>query len=165
MKYIECPKKYLVKFPNPHLTLFLGGGITNCPPWQDEMVELLKDTDLVLLNPRREKFDITDPTLEKEQIRWEFRHMNLARAIMFWFPMETLCPIALYELGSWINFPKKLFVGHHPEYQRRRDLRIQIPLARKGQKIHESLAGLAKEIKKWAVTTRQEMDRHREYDY
>lgn len=35
MKYIECPTEYL---PDNNISLFLAGGITSCPLWQDIMV-------------------------------------------------------------------------------------------------------------------------------
>jgi len=39
------------------------------------------------------------------------------------FPCETLCPITLYELGTWSILSQqtgaKLFVGCHPEYKRK----------------------------------------------
>lgn len=147
MKYIECPQVYRAgKQPS----LFLGGGITSCPQWQDVMVDLLKELPLVVLNPRRASFDVNNRSMEVAQITWEHRHMQRATAILFWFPCETLCPITLYELGKWVGTEKRLFIGHHPDYQRRRDLRIQVELVRgKKQKIHDSLERLAKEIRRW----------------
>lgn len=81
-------------------TLFLGGGITNCANWQQEMCQLLNDTNLTVLNPRRKHFPMDDPSAAEEQIVWEFNHMGLAKAIMFWFSHETLCPITLFEYGK-----------------------------------------------------------------
>ncbi len=147
MKYIECPKVYR---RGNNVSLFLGGGITSCPQWQPEMVELLKDTNLHLLNPRRAEFDVTNPKIELEQITWEFNHMHRASAILFWFPCETLCPITLFEYGKWITQHKPLFIGCHPDYKRKRDLQIQTKLQRKRQKVHESLESLAKEVIIWA---------------
>jgi hypothetical protein len=148
MKYIECPQVYRAgKQP----ALFLGGGITSCPAWQAHIVELLKDLPIVVLNPRRADFDVNDPGMEVAQITWEHRHMQKADAILFWFPCETLCPITLYELGKWVGSDKRLFIGHHPDYQRRNDLRIQVGLVRsKKQKIHDSLPAVAQEVQRWA---------------
>src|SRR5262245_38763526 len=131
MKYVQCPATY--RKNSREKSIFLGGGITSCPQWQPIMVDLLKDTNLAVLNPRREHFDVTDPHIEVAQITWEFQHMNKATAIMFWFPCETLCPITLFEYGKWITQDKPLFIGHHPDYQRRNDLHIQTRLIRKGQ--------------------------------
>lgn len=146
MKYIECPEYY----SGDETSVFLGGGITGCPLWQNTMVELLKDTSLVLLNPRRAEFDVSNASMEKEQIKWEFKSMRAAKGIIFWFPKETLCPITLYELGSWVHTNKPLFIGHDPEYKRSRDLAIQIPLVRSGQMIHTSLESVAVEVARWA---------------
>ena len=149
MKYIECPAEY--RRNRREKSLFLGGGITSCPPWQPSMVGLLGDTNLTVLNPRRQHFDVTDPDIEEEQIRWEFRHLEKATAILFWFCAETLCPITLFEYGKWITKDKPLFVGHHPAYRRRSDLRIQTGLVRRRQKVHDSLEALAEEIKQWSL--------------
>src|SRR5262245_52117185 len=108
MRYIEALTEYI---PADDVSLFLGGGISGCPDWQREIVTLLADTDLTLLNPRRAFFPIDDPSQAERQIEWEFRHLRLATAILFWFPRETLCPIALYELGAWSMTDKPLFVG------------------------------------------------------
>lgn len=89
------------------------------------------------------------PGTEEEQITWEHTHLLKADAILFWFPCETLCPIALYELGSWIFRPKKLFIGCHPEYKRKTDVEIQTKLERPKQRILYSLDDLAKQVLEW----------------
>ena len=45
MKYIECPAQYR----GSDLSLFMGGGITDCPDWQSELVEMLKNEDLTIV--------------------------------------------------------------------------------------------------------------------
>jgi hypothetical protein len=148
MKYIECPKRY--RRLDDDLSLFLAGGITSCPPWQPIVVDLLNSTNLVILNPRREHFDVTDTNIAHEQIKWEFDHLQKATAIMFWFCAETLCPITLFEYGKWITQNKPLFVGCHPDYKRKNDLMIQTSFVRKRQMIHLRLEELAEEIQSWA---------------
>ncbi len=148
MRYIECPELYRRK--RKEKGLFLAGGITNCPQWQLVVVDLLKNTDLTVLNPRRAHFDVADSDIERKQIQWEFAHLEKATGIVFWFCAETLCPITLFEYGKWLVQDKPLFVGHHPGYERKNDLRIQTRLVRKRQKIHESLEGMAQEIISWA---------------
>lgn len=128
MKYVESP----TQCPTGEVwrSLFLAGGITNCPDWQQEVAWGLSETDWVLLNPRRENFPIDDPAAAQEQITWEYAHLRVAHSILFWFPSETLCPIVLFELGAWSVSDKPLFVGVHPDYARRRDVEIQLGLAR-----------------------------------
>jgi hypothetical protein len=48
-------------------------------------------------------FSMNDPTASKDQIQWEFEHLRKADTILFWFPKESICPIALYELGAWYD--------------------------------------------------------------
>jgi hypothetical protein len=101
---------------------------------------------LVIFNPRRQHFPIDDPSAAEEQIRWEHHHLRLASDILFWFPCETLCPIALYELGAWSMTDKPIYVGVHPEYRRRQDIDIQTELTRPQVEIVYSLQDLAGQV-------------------
>ncbi len=143
MRYIECPDTY----PGPERTLFMAGGITGCPDWQLELAALLADTEWALLNPRRRNFPQHDPAAVEAQIKWEHAHLRAASAILFWFPSETLCPITLYELGTWSMTDKPLFLGIHPAYPRRLDVEIQTRLVRPEVDIVHSLAALAAQLK------------------
>ncbi len=164
MKYIEAPEAFrgekrpaagTEKFGENLERLrciYLAGEITDCPDWQQEMRDLLVDRDdLVLFNPRRADFPIGDPDAAKEQITWEFVHLESADEILFWFPCETLCPIVLFELGKWsaglTQYGKKIYVGVHPEYQRRQDVEIQLSLARPEVEVVYSLQELAEQTK------------------
>lgn len=130
--------------------IFLAGGITGCPNWQDEMIRQLGSLeDLVLFNPRRKDFPIGDPNAAMEQIEWEHDYLRRADAILFWFPCETICPIVLYELGAWSMINKPIFVGVHPDYQRRQDVEIQTGLARPEIEIVYSLDELATQVVDW----------------
>lgn len=155
MKYIECPNEW--QGAGQDLGLFLGGGISSCPLWQDEIVPKMTHLDITLINPRRKQWDITNKSLEREQIEWEHRHMLRADAIMFWFPCETLCPITLYELGKWSVRPKQLFVGCHPDYQRKRDVEIQTELERPKQIVVYSLNDLISQVETWLNNSRRVM--------
>lgn len=142
MKYIECPNEYQKK----EVSVFLAGGISNCYNWQQNAIELLKDKDITILNPRRKNFDKKIPGIEKEQIEWEHRHLKLADIIMFWFPNETVCPITLYELGTWSSKDKPLFIGVDKKYERILDVEIQTKLARPEIKIVYELKDLCNQI-------------------
>lgn len=150
MEYIEALTEY-----RPAPAVFLAGGITGCPDWQSTVCELLGSLDVFLLNPRRENFPIDDPTAATKQIGWEFRHLRKADAILFWFPKETLCPIVLYELGFWAahrttpGIGKSIFVGCHPEYQRRRDVEIQLGLIRPEVDVHNSVEQVVEDVRRW----------------
>jgi hypothetical protein len=152
MRYVESPTDLLsTKYTRGLRSIFLAGGITGCPDWQQEIRGLLNETNLVLLNPRRANFPIDDSSAAEKQITWEHRHLRLANAILFWFPCETLCPIVLYELGAWSNADKVIFVGVHPDYERRQDVEIQTKLAKPWVKIVYSLEDLAQQVKEWAT--------------
>jgi len=148
MIYIESPKYYNEKQKSDYLSnvIFLAGGVTDCPDWQQEIVEMLKQTSLVLLNPRRPNFSIHDPSTAKKQIKWEHYHLRIADAVSFWFSPETLNPIVLYELGAWSMNSKPIFVGIHPRYKRRQDVEIQTELKRPEVEIVYSLQELAEQL-------------------
>jgi hypothetical protein len=149
MTYIEAPSEYDGKGPS----VFLAGGISGTHDWQGELVSLLADLSLVLLNPRRRNFPTDDPDAAEGQISWEFRHLRQATAVVFWFPPETLCPIALFELGGRIAESKQpLFVGTHPDYQRRLDVRIQLKLARPDVAFASDIRQLAEQVRAWATS-------------
>lgn len=143
MKYIQCPEVY----SGGERALFLAGGISNCPIWQPDLANLLRETSLTILNPRRKSFSTKNPCIEEEQISWEYIHLKKSWAVSFWFPKETLCPITLYELGKQSALNKLIFVGIHPQYPRRADVEIQTKLERPEVKICYSLEDLAKQIK------------------
>lgn len=145
--YVESPEN-LEEAPDGQI-VFLAGGITGCPDWQRAMVELLHDTNVTLLNPRRADFPIGDPDAAYEQIAWEYRHLRKADGVLFWFPCETICPIVLYELGAWSTTNKPIFVGVHPRYQRRQDVEIQTKLVRPNVKLVYSLEGLAQQVREF----------------
>ena len=117
MQYIEA----LTEYDGPGPSLFLAGGISGTFDWQADVVARLADLPLVLLNPRRGDFPINDPTAAPAQIEWEFRHLRRATAVLFWFPAETLCPIALLlnSGGRWPRAEQPLFVGTHPDLRAR----------------------------------------------
>jgi hypothetical protein len=115
-----------------HHSIFIAGGISNCPDWQTEISQLF-DPDLYdVVNPRREGgFDRTGITAQ-EQITWEHRALSLVDNCVFWFPCETLCPITLMEYGKMLERASRhsvrLVVGWHANYARAFDLEIQTQL-------------------------------------
>ena len=91
-----------------------------------------------------------DPAAAPAQIEWEFRHLRRATAVLFWFPRETLCPIALYELGGARCVREQpLFVGTHPDYQRQLDVVVQLRLARPEVTVVSDTAALAEQVREW----------------
>lgn len=136
-------------------SLFVAGAITGAPDWQTEFANDLRDTELTLLNPRREIYNSLDPAALREQIRWEHDGLRNASAISFWFPHGALCMISLYELGSWAHWrdengqPKPLFVAAQPDYARYEDVIIQMELERPDVKVVGSLQELTAQILAW----------------
>jgi hypothetical protein len=118
----------------PLRSVFIAGGISNCPDWQSEICSMIRTDKFDVVNPRREtEFDRTGATAE-QQITWEHNALLLVDDYIFWFPQETLCPITLFELGTVLErlrheTGKFILVGWHPGYQRGFDLQVQIELA------------------------------------
>lgn len=142
MNYVECPDTYT----GNQKSLFVAGGISGCPDWQKEYVHLLHPLDIAVFNPRRSSWKGLDPEETERQVTWEHTHLSRADVISFWFCAETLNPIALYELGFWMNSNKPIVIGSHIEYQRVADVVIQTRLARPTLKVVYSLNSLAEAV-------------------
>ena len=131
-------------------SLFLAGGITNVRNWQQDMEKLLEDTPLLVINPRRDNWDMADPNAARVQIEWENKYLHATEAISFWFSSETLQPITLFELGKWYNSNKPIFIGIDPDYPRRFDVEVQIGFRKRSPiRIVYKIEDLAKQIKDW----------------
>lgn len=128
--------------------VFLAGGITNCPDWQSELIEKVKNFDkLVIYNPRRKNFPIGDPNATEEQIVWEYEHLRDADVLVYWFSRGSLNPIVLYELGRWGNSSDRhMIIGIDPEYTRHDDVVIQTILSRPNIRFAPTIQRIADEL-------------------
>jgi len=141
--------------------IFLAGGISGCENWQVEMTSLLNAgaPGLVTINPRRADFNVAEKGITEVQIKWEHDHLRKSKAILFWFPSATLCPITLYELGTWSALASvnpegpRIFVGVDPKYLRKEDVLIQTGLILPQVHIVDNLKDLAKQVVDWYLQT------------
>lgn len=137
MTYIEAPTEFRGGMPS----VFLAGGITDCVDWQADARNRLDGPNRAILNPRRANFPIHDPSAAQQQIDWEYRHLQLAQVVLFWFAGgPSVQPIALYELGAHAIAGKPLAVGCDASYLRRSDVFYQLGHVRPGLTIFDSLA-------------------------
>jgi hypothetical protein len=145
-----------------NISLFLAGGISNCPNWQNKIIEELKDIDnLTIFNPRRCEFiqkssydNDKNASIEviesRKQIEWESIKLITSDILVFWFSRGSPNPISLYELGYYAHASdKEVFIGIDPEYERKIDVEIQTELARPDIKIVYSLDNLVEQIKEF----------------
>jgi hypothetical protein len=141
MRIITAPEEYIPE--NGDIKIFLAGGITDCPNWQQDVINFIKQElidespkqELVLFNPRRDNFDIKKDS-PKQQIEWEFKHLtNMDGFSMFFSKGESLQPICLYELGRYfsrMNFlyksdwPYRIAVTVETGYKRSQDVYYQL---------------------------------------
>lgn len=144
MRVITAPEQYKPENYDEVLC-FLAGGITNCPDWQSEVIEFLKNIEnngldlsrLVIFNPRRENFPINDPNAAKEQIGWEFAYLNMCNIFSMYFcNSNSDQPICMYELGKNAtairitddNWAQRIIVSVEDGYRRQEDVNIQMEL-------------------------------------
>lgn len=87
-------------------SIFLAGSIEmgKAVDWQQKIYEILKNEDVVLLNPRRDDWDSSlKQTIEEKQFRdqveWELNSMENCSVIIMNFDPETKSPVTLLELG------------------------------------------------------------------
>lgn len=130
--YIQAPND--VRQAVQSTRIFLAGGISNCPVWQDEIAKIVDTRKHDLINPRRKGAFDNWGNIAAEQITWEHDAFTVVNACLFWFPKDTLCPITLFELGKQLTYvghdsvKRPLIIGWDPEYKRAFDLEQQIRL-------------------------------------
>lgn len=127
----------IVKAPNPvpyHdrnvVSIFLAGSIDmgNAVDWQTRMSEMLAPYDVVVLNPRRDDWDvswvqdITNPQF-KEQVTWELEHLESCDLIVMYFDPAGAAPISLLELGLFAD-NERIVVCCPEGYWRRGNVQI-----------------------------------------
>lgn len=137
MKIIQAPNAVDKKEFLGKTVVFLSGGISGCKDWQGDLIRLLGSgifglmydfDDVVLVNPRREEFDMSDPLESIIQIKWEHRMLERCDILAVFFPAsESVQPITLYELGKYSNI-KPTIVTMESEYKRAIDVRVQTAL-------------------------------------
>lgn len=136
-------------YPTPMKSVFLAGGISNCPDWQSKLISLLSGCkNLTIFSPRRPNYPMDDPNEAHIQIEWEYDHLKTADMIVVWFSKGSVNPIVLYELGIWVNARPDIpaFIGIDPGYERADDVIIQTKLARPEIQITNNLTLLAQQI-------------------
>lgn len=86
--------------------LFLAGTIDNGQGelWQASVVQELAELDVLILNPRRERWEpdwaqSLDNASFVEQVEWELRGLEEADVILMYFAPGSRSPISLLELG------------------------------------------------------------------
>jgi hypothetical protein len=143
---IEAPAEWDGTGPG----VFLAGGISGTHDWQADIIARLAGLPITLLNPRRENYPWHEPSAAAAQIEWEYRHLRRAAAVLFWFPPETLCPIALFELGGRVLVREQtLFVGTDRDYARKLDVEIQLRLARPEVRVVTDIWELGRQVEEW----------------
>ena len=146
MRVITAPEFYI---PQEHdITVFLAGGITNCPDWQSKVIKDLNVDNrylesLVIFNPRRENFPIWDKSAAYAQIEWEYQMLEKCDVFSMYFSSgDSDQPICMYELGRNIlrmqmRFPSdwqdRIVISVENDYIRRQDVLVQTELATQNQ--------------------------------
>ena len=155
MIYLQAPDHISSNFKSP--SVFLAGGISNCPNWQSEVIKLvehLEDNELTIVNPRQQDYLFSDVEVARKQIEWEYEYLHKVNCVAFWFPKETICPITLFELGYLLGWRSRsaaprVLIGCHPEYSRKFDIEVQVGL-REDIQIVNSIEELSREIIKFS---------------
>ena len=141
MKIITAPE--IIERMEGEKYLFLAGGITNCPNWQEDVIkylEPLRGDRLIVLNPRREyTFPVHDSSEVYRQIEWEFDALEKADIFSMYFCSgESDQPICMYELGRNIvrmqmkypsDWQHRIIISVEKGYSRKADVLIQTELA------------------------------------
>lgn len=111
---IKAPGRFT---PLKSPSIFLAGSIEmgSAENWQTVVEDELEESDVTILNPRRDDWDSSweqdkaNPQF-REQVEWELHAMEQVDFIPMYFDPKTKSPITLLELGLFANTPKKLLV-------------------------------------------------------
>lgn len=107
MKEYKSPQPFWDdKDINSKKKVFLAGSIEMgaAEDWQTKITQRLSDSDVIILNPRRNDWDsswvqsIDNPQFH-EQVSWEMYGLTQADVIALYFDPTTKSPISLLELG------------------------------------------------------------------
>jgi len=134
-------------------TLFLAGSIEmdDAPRWQDQLIAALGDTDVVVLNPRRETWDVElEQRMRCEpfrgQVEWELEGLERASMVCFYFAPGTKSPISLLELGLLARSGRAIVCCPDGFW---RLGNVEIVCARYGIELVEDLDALAQHLRRW----------------
>lgn len=132
-------------------SVFLAGSIEmgRAEPWQAAVEKALAGEDLVILNPRRDEWDVDwEQSIHhprfREQVEWELEGQERAMVIAMYFAPETKAPITLLELGLFARSGKVL-VCCPPGFWRRGN--VEVVCARYGVELVESLSELIERVR------------------
>jgi hypothetical protein len=72
--------------------------------WQSHLERSLSDLDVLILNPRRDEWDVSweqsiSNPLFREQVEWELAGLERAAVLAMYFAPATKAPVTLLELG------------------------------------------------------------------
>ena len=149
IEIVQAPNKKPLENFNDNIKLFIAGGISNCPNWQNDLITKLT-TEPLLKKYERIKITIFNPRAkeipeENTQIEWEYDRLKISDIVSFWFSEGSLNPITLFEYGS--NFRNKnIVVGCHPNYQKINNVKVQTQLEKPNQKVNENFDDFYNEL-------------------
>jgi len=129
MEVLKAPTRW----GNEHLNkkkVFLAGSIEmgKAEDWQETVTQALSDLDIVILNPRRDDWDVSaeqsiDNEYFREQVEWELDAQDQCDLIVMYFDPNTKSPITLLELGMFLQ-TGRLLVCCPQGYWRRGNVEI-----------------------------------------
>lgn len=151
---IKAPNDYSAYAGKP--AIFLAGSIEMgaAVDWQAEIVKALSDTDVLILNPRREGWDFSwkqsiSNDRFREQVEWELDALDEAGLMLLYFAPKTKSPISLLEYGLYAGRRPDQIVVCCPEGFWRKG-NVDIVSKRLGVKNVDDLQGLIDAAKEYA---------------
>lgn len=165
MRVFKAPHN-LDKIPAQAPWLFLAGSIDMgaAENWQERLTQALSDTELVLLNPRRDDWDSSwkqekQNTQFFEQVTWEQDALDASDAVVVYFSKDSKAPITFLELGQRIGehlsntltmnlVPQKLFVFCPEGFYRKGN--VDIVCERANIPVYTDEEAMLKDIRQWA---------------
>jgi len=110
---VLTPPAKLFDKPKHYKKIFLAGSIEmgKAEDWQAKIIDAVKDTKKIIINPRREDWDSSweqsiDNVKFKEQVEWELDGLEASDLIILYLAPDTISPISLLEFGMYARSGK-----------------------------------------------------------
>ena len=110
---VLTPPSILIDDYNKYKKVFLAGSINQgeSDDWQKKIIDAVQDSERIIFNPRREKWDASwiqsiDNPKFKEQVDWELNALESSDMIIMYFEPGSISPISLLEFGLFARSGK-----------------------------------------------------------
>jgi hypothetical protein len=125
---VKPPQHYNPDRPS----VFLAGSIEQgkAEDWQVKVAQEIDSDQVIVYNPRRDRWTELDQKQLDDQIMWEQRYLFKSSFGFFYFAPDTTSVVSMLELGQVLESTRYSgeasyqFIAVHPKYFRRENIKF-----------------------------------------